>query len=35
MIKSMTAYGRGEAEGPVQKWVVELRSLNTAFWNSP
>jgi uncharacterized protein (TIGR00255 family) len=31
MIKSMTAYGRGEAEGPAQKWVVELRSLNHRF----
>ncbi len=31
MIKSMTAYGRGEAEGPGQKWVVELRSLNHRF----
>ena len=31
MIKSMTAYGRGEAEGPSQKWVVELRSLNHRF----
>ena len=31
MIKSMTAYGRGEAEGPEQKWVVELRSLNHRF----
>jgi len=31
MIKSMTAYGRGEAEGLDQKWVVELRSLNHRF----
>ncbi len=31
MIKSMTAYGLGEAEGPGQKWVVELRSLNHRF----
>jgi uncharacterized protein (TIGR00255 family) len=31
MIKSMTAYGRGEVEGPSQKWVVELRSLNHRF----
>lgn len=31
MIKSMTAYGRGEFEGPDQKWVVELRSLNHRF----
>lgn len=31
MIKSMTAYGRGEAEGPGQKWVVEIRSLNHRF----
>lgn len=31
MIKSMTAYGRGEAEGPGQKWLVELRSLNHRF----
>jgi uncharacterized protein (TIGR00255 family) len=31
MIKSMTAYGRGEAEGPSQKWLVELRSLNHRF----
>ncbi|MGA8571182.1 MAG: YicC/YloC family endoribonuclease [Desulfobaccales bacterium] len=27
----MTAYGRGEAEGPSQKWVVEIRSLNHRF----
>jgi uncharacterized protein (TIGR00255 family) len=27
----MTAYGRGEAEDPAQKWVVELRSLNHRF----
>ncbi len=31
MIKSMTAYGRGEAESPGQKWVVELRSVNHRF----
>jgi len=31
MIKSMTAYGRGEVEAPGQKWVVELRSLNHRF----
>ena len=31
MIKSMTAYGRGEVETPSQKWVVELRSLNHRF----
>jgi len=31
MIKSMTAYGRGEAEGPGQKWLVEVRSLNHRF----
>lgn len=31
MIKSMTAYGRGEADGPNQKWLVELRSLNHRF----
>ncbi len=31
MIKSMTAYGRGEVETPEQKWVVELRSLNHRF----
>jgi uncharacterized protein (TIGR00255 family) len=31
MIKSMTAYGQGEAEGPGQKWLVELRSLNHRF----
>ncbi|MFZ0052462.1 MAG: YicC/YloC family endoribonuclease [Desulfobaccales bacterium] len=31
MIRSMTAYGRGEAEGPGQKWLVELRSLNHRF----
>jgi uncharacterized protein (TIGR00255 family) len=31
MIRSMTAYGRGEAEGPSQKWVVELKSLNHRF----
>ena len=31
MIKSMTAYGRGEAEGPGLKWVVELRTVNHRF----
>lgn len=31
MIKSMTGYGRGEAEAPTQKWIVELRSLNHRF----
>lgn len=31
MIRSMTAYGRGEAGGDSQKWVVELRSLNHRF----
>jgi uncharacterized protein (TIGR00255 family) len=31
MIKSMTAYGRGEVEGANQKWTVELRSLNHRF----
>jgi uncharacterized protein (TIGR00255 family) len=31
MIKSMTAYGRGEAEAPNLKWVVELRSVNHRF----
>jgi uncharacterized protein (TIGR00255 family) len=31
MMKSMTAYGRGEVEAPGQKWVVELRSLNHRF----
>ncbi|MDP3182667.1 MAG: YicC/YloC family endoribonuclease [Desulfobaccales bacterium] len=31
MIKSMTAYGRGEVETPNQKWVVEFRSLNHRF----
>jgi uncharacterized protein (TIGR00255 family) len=31
MIRSMTAYGRGEAEGTSQKWVVEFRSLNHRF----
>ncbi len=31
MIRSMTAYGRGEAEGPSQKWMVEFRSLNHRF----
>jgi len=31
MIKSMTAYGRGEVEAPGLKWVVELRSLNHRF----
>ena len=31
MIKSMTAYGRGEVEAVGQKWVVELRTLNHRF----
>jgi uncharacterized protein (TIGR00255 family) len=31
LIRSMTAYGRGEVETPDQKWVVELRSLNHRF----
>lgn len=31
MIKSMTAYGRGEVESLGLKWVVELRSLNHRF----
>ena len=31
MLKSMTAYGRGELETPDQKWVVELRSVNHRF----
>jgi uncharacterized protein (TIGR00255 family) len=31
MIKSMTGYGRGEAEAPTQKWIVELRTLNHRF----
>jgi uncharacterized protein (TIGR00255 family) len=31
MIKSMTGYGRGEAEARGQKWTVELRSLNHRF----
>ncbi len=31
MIKSMTAYGRGEAEGRNLKWVVELRTVNHRF----
>ncbi len=31
MIKSMTGYGRGEAEAPAQKWIVELRSVNHRF----
>ena len=31
MIKSMTAYGRGEVETPSQKWVVELKSVNHRF----
>ncbi|MCJ7819141.1 MAG: hypothetical protein MUP25_04885, partial [Syntrophales bacterium] len=31
MIKSMTAYGRGEVETAVQKWVVELKSVNHRF----
>jgi uncharacterized protein (TIGR00255 family) len=31
LIKSMTAYGRGEVETPSQKWVVELKSVNHRF----
>jgi uncharacterized protein (TIGR00255 family) len=31
MIKSMTAYGRGEVETATQKWVVELKSVNHRF----
>jgi uncharacterized protein (TIGR00255 family) len=31
LIKSMTAYGRGEVETASQKWVVELRSVNHRF----
>ncbi len=31
MLKSMTAYGRGELETPDQKWVVEFRSVNHRF----
>jgi len=31
LIKSMTAYGRGELETPTQKWVVELKSVNHRF----
>lgn len=31
MIRSMTGYGRGEAEAPGQKWTVELRSVNHRF----
>jgi uncharacterized protein (TIGR00255 family) len=31
MIKSMTGYGRGEAEAPTQTWIVELRTLNHRF----
>jgi uncharacterized protein (TIGR00255 family) len=31
MIKSMTAFGRGEIETPQLKWVVELRSVNHRF----
>jgi uncharacterized protein (TIGR00255 family) len=31
LIKSMTAYGRGEVETARQKWVVELRSVNHRF----
>lgn len=27
----MTGYGRGEAEGPAQRWTVELKSLNHRF----
>ncbi|MBM4301288.1 MAG: YicC family protein [Deltaproteobacteria bacterium] len=31
MIKSMTAYGRGDVETPLQKTVVELKSVNHRF----
>jgi uncharacterized protein (TIGR00255 family) len=31
MIKSMTAYGRGEADAANLKWVVELRTVNHRF----
>jgi uncharacterized protein (TIGR00255 family) len=31
LIKSMTAYGRGEVETPRQKWLVELRCVNHRF----
>jgi uncharacterized protein (TIGR00255 family) len=31
LIKSMTAYGRGEVETASQKWIVELRSVNHRF----
>jgi len=31
LIKSMTAFGRGEVETAKQKWVVELRSVNHRF----
>jgi uncharacterized protein (TIGR00255 family) len=31
MIKSMTAYGRGEVETASYKWVVELKSVNHRF----
>jgi len=31
LIKSMTAYGRGEVETATLKWVVELRSVNHRF----
>jgi uncharacterized protein (TIGR00255 family) len=31
MIKSMTAYGRGEVETSLQKWGVELKSVNHRF----
>ena len=31
MIKSMTGYGRWEVEAPLQKWIVELKSLNHRF----
>jgi uncharacterized protein (TIGR00255 family) len=31
MIKSMTAFGRGEVETATMKWVVELRSVNHRF----
>jgi len=30
-LRSMTGYGRGEAEGPAQKWTVELKSVNHRF----
>ena len=31
MIRSMTAFGRGEAEAQGLKWVVEMRSVNHRF----